>query len=203
MCKPMIITEAVEHELKIRRSRFIARLMPATSPEDAKAAITGVAAQHPMANHNCWAYVIGDRGEVFHSSDAGEPSGTAGKPMLNVLQRHALTNVAAVVTRYFGGVKLGVRGLIEAYGQSVEEALALARLEPLVRLRGWVVTLPYDQVETLRHRLTGMGAEFGAAAYTDRVCQHVRCEETLAPDIEVYLTELAARGILIWEREQT
>ncbi|MCD4828895.1 MAG: IMPACT family protein [Candidatus Cloacimonetes bacterium] len=190
-----VLREPVEREIKIRRSRFIASLLPADSLASVKAAIAQVAAAHPTANHNCWAYVVGDRGDTVHSSDAGEPSGTAGKPMLNALQRHSLTNVAAVVTRYFGGVKLGVRGLIEAYGQSVDEAVALAKLERLVKRRGWTLTTTYDQSETLQHRLKGMGAEFGAVRYTDRVSMDIVCEESLAPGIEAYLAELVARGL--------
>jgi len=81
------------------------------SLEKAKQFISRISKENKTANHNCWAYILGEKGELFHCSDAGEPSGTAGKPMLNALQSHCMTNIAAVVTRHFGGVKLGVRGL--------------------------------------------------------------------------------------------
>lgn len=110
-------------ELKIKRSIFIGRLCFADSAEAAKAFITRISRENKTVSHNCWAYVVREKADVYHSSDAGEPSGTAGKPMLNALFAHDMTQVAVVVTRYYGGVKLGVRGLIQAYFDTVTAAI--------------------------------------------------------------------------------
>ncbi|MGI8483765.1 MAG: YigZ family protein, partial [Thermomicrobiales bacterium] len=112
------------HELEIKKSRFICTIARVATDEDARAFINGLKKQYWDANHNCSAYVIGDRGQAQQSSDDGEPTGTAGVPMLSVLQKQGLTDTVAVVTRYFGGTLLGAGGLIRAYGQSVSLALA-------------------------------------------------------------------------------
>lgn len=118
----------VERKIKIERSEFIATLDYASDDENARAFISEMNKKYKDATHNCPAYRILDvNGIVEFSSDAGEPFGTAGVPMLNVLRREELLNVVVVVTRYFGGVKLGIRGLIEAYSRSVEEVVRYAK----------------------------------------------------------------------------
>ena len=112
-----------EHEIEIRRSRFICALSRVASEEEARGVIERVRKAHWNANHNCSAWRIGDGGRFQRSSDDGEPSGTAGIPMLEVLRRRDLTDVVAVVTRYFGGVMLGAGGLIRAYGGAVSSAI--------------------------------------------------------------------------------
>lgn len=125
---PATIASPVEHELVIKKSRFIARVEPVASVEDADAVIARIRKQWWDARHNCTAMVTGLLGDQARSSDDGEPSGTAGVPMLEVLRRRELTDVVAVVTRYFGGVKLGAGGLVRAYSSAVSEALDLASL---------------------------------------------------------------------------
>ena len=171
-------------EIKIKRSTFICTLAPAASMEEAKTVISRVSAAHKTATHNCWAYVVGEKGEMFHASDNGEPSGTAGQPMLHVLQRHRMTWVAAVVTRYFGGVKLGIRGLIEAYGQAVEEAVDLAPLKKLVNTVTYQVTVPYAFNDTLLYQLNQYQGEIVHTDYTDSVMHQVAVEVHRAPELE-------------------
>lgn len=125
---PATIAAAVEHEIVIKKSRFIAHAEPVGSVEEADAVITAMRKRFWDARHHCSAMVTGLLGDQARSSDDGEPSGTAGVPMLEVLRRRALTDVVAVVTRYFGGVKLGAGGLVRAYSTAVSEALDLARL---------------------------------------------------------------------------
>lgn len=125
---PATIAAPVEHELVIKKSRFIARVEPVASVEDADAVIARIRKQWWDARHNCTAMITGLLGDQARSSDDGEPSGTAGVPMLEVLRRRELTDVVAVVTRYFGGVKLGAGGLVRAYSSAVSEALDLASL---------------------------------------------------------------------------
>ncbi|MBE2998832.1 YigZ family protein [Nocardiopsis sp. HNM0947] len=112
-----------EHETEIKKSRFICALERVDSEDAARAFIADRRKEHWSANHNCTAYVLGDDGSVQRSSDDGEPGGTAGVPMLEVLRHRSLTDTVAVVTRYFGGVKLGAGGLIRAYGNSVSAAV--------------------------------------------------------------------------------
>lgn len=110
-------------ESEIKKSRFITSLKRVYSEEEAKTFIAGLKKEHWKANHNCSAYVIGDNSQIQRSSDDGEPSGTAGVPMLEVLKKNDLINVCVVVTRYFGGTKLGAGGLIRAYSHAVSHGL--------------------------------------------------------------------------------
>lgn len=110
-------------ETEIKKSRFLCHLKRVTSEEEAKAFIRGIKKEHWKANHNCSAYLIGEHSEIQRSSDDGEPSGTAGVPMLEVLKKNDLINVCVVVTRYFGGIKLGAGGLIRAYSHAVSHGL--------------------------------------------------------------------------------
>ncbi|MGI5489189.1 YigZ family protein [Microtetraspora malaysiensis] len=117
----LTITDPVEHETEVRRSRFICALAPVGTEEEAKAFIAERRRLYGDATHNCTAYVLGDR--VQKADDDGEPGGTAGTPMLEVLNRRGFADVVAVVTRYFGGVLLGAGGLVRAYGGAVGETL--------------------------------------------------------------------------------
>ncbi|WP_194762237.1 IMPACT family protein [Microbacterium sp. UFMG61] len=125
---PATIAVPVQNEIIIKKSRFIATVEPVASVEDADAVIARVRRQWWDARHNCTAMVTGLLGDQARSSDDGEPSGTAGVPMLEVLRRRELTDLVAVVTRYFGGVKLGAGGLVRAYSTAVSQALDLAAL---------------------------------------------------------------------------
>lgn len=110
-------------EIEIKKSRFICSVKRVTSEEEAKAFIAAIKKEHWKANHNCSAFVIGEKNDIQRSSDDGEPSGTAGVPMLEVLKKKELINVVAVVTRYFGGIKLGTGGLIRAYSHALSHTL--------------------------------------------------------------------------------
>lgn len=123
------IAHEYQYEYTIEKSRFIATLVPCQTEEDAQVAIKRLAKHYWDARHNCSAYAIGPCQEQQRSSDDGEPSGTAGKPMLEVLKKTEITNVAVVVTRYFGGIKLGTGGLIRAYSHTVAEAIRQAPKE--------------------------------------------------------------------------
>jgi len=125
---PDSIAAIVEHEIVIKKSRFIAHAIPVRSVADADAAIAVIRTRYWDARHNCTAMITGVRGGSGTLSDDGEPSGTAGMPMLEVLRRRELTDLVVVVTRYFGGVKLGAGGLVRAYSSAVSEALDLAAI---------------------------------------------------------------------------
>lgn len=120
------VARASEEEFVINRSRFIGRCFPIQTEEDALAHLAAIRKQHYDATHNCYAYRIGTRGETARFSDDGEPSGTAGMPMMEVLAANGVTNVLCIVTRYFGGILLGAGGLVRAYSRGAAEAVRAA-----------------------------------------------------------------------------
>lgn len=124
---PSTIAAPVDHELVVKRSRFLTHLHPVSSVAEADDVIAGLRKRFWDAGHHCVAMVVGTHADQQRSSDDGEPSGTAGVPMLEVLRHRQVTDVVAVVTRYFGGVLLGAGGLVRAYSSAVSEALDLAR----------------------------------------------------------------------------
>lgn len=117
------VKNAGEHEIVIEKSKFVAQITRATTEEEAQAFIQEIKKKHWDATHNCSAYLIGEHNQIQKANDDGEPSGTAGVPMLEVLKKRDLKDTVVVVTRYFGGIKLGAGGLIRAYGKAVSEGL--------------------------------------------------------------------------------
>ncbi|MFF8959902.1 YigZ family protein [Streptomyces sp. NPDC014894] len=168
------------YETEINRSRFICALAPAATEEEAQAFVARIRGQHPTATHNCFAYVIGADASVQRASDDGEPGGTAGAPMLQMLTRREIRYAAAVVTRYYGGVKLGAGGLIRAYGGVVGEALDA--LGTLVRRRFRLVTVTVDHQRA--GRLENDLRATGRAVREVRYAEAVTIEIAL-PDAEV------------------
>lgn len=153
----------------IERSRFITTLERAASADEARTVIDRVRAEYPDASHNCWAYIAGPPGYSAAAgfSDAGEPHGTAGRPMLDVLLHSGIGEVVAVATRYFGGTKLGKGGLVRAYGGCVQRALASLPTLELVQRREILITVAYTDVELVRRLLqrhdgVTLGEEYGA-----------------------------------------
>ncbi|WP_245743145.1 IMPACT family protein [Desulfobacula phenolica] len=188
---------SIEHQrtstIKIRRSVFICSLEFVDSIENAKEFISRISKENKTATHNCWAYVLGDKGEIFHCSDAGEPSGTAGKPILNTLKSHCMTNIAAVVTRHFGGVKLGVRGLIEAYSASVKETIDLKKLKKLVHTVSIDIEVSYEFNDTLLNQIKKYLDRITNTAYTDKIVHRVEVELKNYARMESLLLEYQAR----------
>jgi len=159
---PATIAAPVEQEIVIRKSRFLTRVEPVGSVEDAEAVIAGIRKRAWDANHNCTAMVTGLLGDQARSSDDGEPSGTAGVPMLEVLRRRELTDVVAVVTRYFGGVKLGAGGLVRAYSSAVSETLDLASLVRRAALTQVHVDVPHADAGRYDNLLRDWAGHHGA-----------------------------------------
>ncbi|SLM28127.1 conserved hypothetical protein [Desulfamplus magnetovallimortis] len=183
-------------EIKIRRSTFICSMKYVENVDEAKAFISSVSSEHKNANHNCWAYIVGDKAEMFHSSDQGEPAGTAGKPMLNALQSYSMTSIAAVVTRYFGGVKLGVRGLIEAYGEAVKNAIGMEKLRKLVKTKEYTINLPYAFHDSFIHQLKNFPGEVTDTRYFDIVSLDFAAEDHAASELEKMLDSCQSAGKL-------
>ena len=158
-----------QHEIVIKGSRFICHLARTDSEEAAMAFIQQIKKEHWKATHNCSAFLIGDHNEYQRALDDGEPSGTAGVPMLEVLKKQELHNVTAVVTRYFGGTKLGAGGLVRAYSSAVAEALkeigvVVASLEQFV-----AVTVSYSLAGKLEYYLETNEITVTDKQYTDMV----------------------------------
>jgi uncharacterized YigZ family protein len=149
--------ETATAELKVKRSLFIGTLAPCGSAEAARGVLARVEGLYKDANHNCWAYRLDPDSGTVHSSDGGEPSGTAGKPILAAIRQSGLFNVMIVVTRYFGGIKLGVRGLIDAYGQTASDAVSRATRVLNVRKRRVTISLPYAAMGDVAHLLSAVG----------------------------------------------
>lgn len=163
---PQTIASAVHHELVIKKSRFIACVQPMPDRAGAQKIVAELRAQHPGAAHVCWALLAGGQSAAV---DDGEPSGTAGRPMLDVLRHQDLEGVLATVVRYFGGVKLGAGGLVRAYTDSVAQALLTAPKVPIIKLRQLRCTAPYALEGMLRRELDAAGASLDAVEHGDDV----------------------------------
>ena len=141
------IKEDGQVQEEIKKSRFICHAKRVYSEEEARDFITAIKKEHYKATHNCSAFIVGERSEIKRTSDDGEPSGTAGVPMLGVLENHNLTNVCVVVTRYFGGIKLGAGGLIRAYAGSVALAVKEIGIIEIKEQEGIQIHMTYAQYQ--------------------------------------------------------
>ncbi|MEV6011145.1 YigZ family protein [Streptomyces sp. NPDC051976] len=153
----LTVARAGVHESEIKRSRFLCALAPADSEEAAQAFVARVRKEHPGASHNCYAYVIGPDGRLHRASDDGEPGGTAGTPMLQVLLGREVRDTVAVVTRYYGGVQLGAGGLVRAYGGAVSAALDAIGTVERRRLVLVTVTVDHQRAGRLENDLRAAG----------------------------------------------
>jgi len=167
-------------ELEVKRSRFVCDVAPASSEEAARAFVEQVRSSTRDARHHCTAFVLGPDGATQRSNDDGEPSGTAGAPMLDVLRGSGLTDVVAVVTRWFGGTLLGTGGLIRAYGDAVSRALHEATVLARELREGVVVDVDHASGPRVEHALRGLAhVEVGSVDYLP---QGMRLAVTAAPD---------------------
>lgn len=163
-------------EQVIERSRFICTVERVRSSEEAQAFIRALNAEFPDATHNCWAYVVGAPGSTdrIGMSDDGEPHGTAGRPMLTVLQHCGVGDIAAVVTRYYGGTKLGTGGLVKAYGGAVQEALATLVTAERVDAVIAVFDVGYGHIGAVQQLLPSVAAEVLAQEFAEQVTFSVK-----------------------------
>jgi uncharacterized YigZ family protein len=184
--------EGARAELKVKRSLFIGCLFPCGTAQGVRLALAQVEGEHRDATHNCWAYRLGPRPEVTHSSDDGEPAGTAGKPILGAVRQSGMVNLMVVVTRYFGGVKLGVRGLMEAYGQAASEVIQRTPRARRLLARPVVVRLPYASIGEVTRLLEGRGDAL-VWGYGGEAEVAARVRESAAPQVTAALDQLLAR----------
>jgi len=172
LTKPYLIaTNDVEEELIVNRSRFICYLQPCDSIAEAKIMLKSLQELHPQASHHCHAFLTkaADNSQGYGFSDDGEPSGTAGKPMLMALQGGDIGHVCAVVVRYFGGTKLGTGGLQRAYGGSVRQALTLLQSKIKIAMVHKTLACQYSQVDDILHLLRQIEGEVVSQDYQQNV----------------------------------
>lgn len=163
------VARAGVHEAEINRSRFLCALAPAATEQEAQDFVARVRKEHPTASHHCYAYVVGADAGIQKASDDGEPGGTAGVPMLQMLMRREMRYVVAVVTRYYGGVKLGAGGLIRAYGGVVGEALDELGTLTRQRFRLATVTVDHQRAGKLENDLRATGRAVREVRYAEAV----------------------------------
>ena len=171
---PFTLAAPSHSELVIKKSRFLGCVEPVAGREQAVARVSELRAEHPDARHVCWALMAGGHSAA---NDDGEPSGTAGAPMLDALVSAGLSDVVAVVTRYFGGVLLGAGGLTRAYRGSVAEAVLQARRVRRGLRRDVVVVCSYEVAGSIDAEARRRGYAVGEAEYSDRVAQHFAVAE--------------------------
>ncbi|UJS28397.1 YigZ family protein [Macrococcoides canis] len=183
------IKQNIEQETIINKSRFITYLFKIESEAEAKAKIDEIKALHKDANHNCSAYTIGDSHQIQKANDDGEPSGTAGVPMLESLKKNDVHNVVAIVTRYFGGIKLGSGGLIRAYQGGVSEAIQ--QTGKVMYKNGMIiqVTLPYELSGKFEHAIDDKFI-ITNQTYTDKVIYDVQLVSEDKDEFFSFVTEL-------------
>ena len=188
------IASRVETEIEISRSRFLTRLERVDSEDAARQVIADVRAEHPRARHHCSAFVLGPDGRVQRSNDDGEPSGTAGAPMLDALVSAGLSDVVAVVTRYFGGILLGAGGLTRAYRASVAGAVDEARRVRRGLRREVTVSSSYEVAAQIEAEARRRGYAVGQAQYSDIVVQRFAVAEAEVLGLSALAAELSAGG---------
>ncbi|MGW7005497.1 YigZ family protein [Streptomyces sp. NPDC054933] len=191
------------HETEINKSRFICSLAPAATEQEPQDFIRRVRAEHPSATHNCFAYVIGADAGLQKASDDGEPGGTAGLPMLQMLMRRDVRYAVAVVTRYFGGVKLGAGGLIRAYGGAVGEALDALGTVTRRRYRLATVTVDHQRAGKLENDLRATGRAVREVRYAAAVTIEVGLPEADLDAFRGWLADASAGTALLELGEET
>ena len=183
------IKEDGQVQEEIKKSRFICHAKRVYSEEEARDFITAIKKEHYKATHNCSAFIIGERSEIKRTSDDGEPSGTAGVPMLGVLENHNLTNVCVVVTRYFGGIKLGAGGLIRAYAGSVALAVKEIGIIEIKEQAGIAIQMSYAQYQEYSNFLREHNLMELETTFTDQIDTIIYVDKEEKENIKSALVE--------------
>lgn len=176
-----IIKNNIDDEQIIKNSRFITRLVKITKKDEVEDILNNVKKEYPKATHYCYAYIVND---YKKASDDGEPGGTAGMPILNVLEKEDMTSVIAIVVRYFGGIKLGAGGLVRAYSSSVRDTLKKAEKILLIEGVQIKITIPYDRQNELNYILKD--SEIVDKTFTDKVTYIINCSKEMSEKLHQY-----------------
>lgn len=200
-----IPAETCRCETEVNRSRFIATIEMTDSPEAALEFIARIKHEFPDANHNCWAYLVGPPGssDRIGLSDDGEPHGVAGKPMLTTLQHSDIGDISVVVTRYFGGIKLGKGGMVKAYTLAVQTALEALEKAEKIDWKFWSVSFAYPLLSRIELLLPECEASSLETRFTEQISIDLKVPEERAEELRTRLVDLSAGQIQIEEQEGT
>ncbi len=191
---PQTLAEPAHSELIIKKSRFMGCVEPVMDRSAAQRRVAALWAEHPLASHVCWALLAGGQSAAV---DDGEPSGTAGRPMLEVLRHQDLEGVLATVVRYYGGINLGAGGLVRAYTNSVAQALLQAKKVSIVRWMDVRCVAAYALEGLIRREMEQAGAHLLGVSHGDQVEFRYRLTETAAQELITRLNESTA-GRILW-----
>ncbi|MBC1948728.1 YigZ family protein [Listeria welshimeri] len=191
-----------KHEIIIEKSRFICHIMRVTTESEAQTFIQTIKKEHRDATHNCSAYIIGENDQFQKAHDDGEPSGTAGVPMLEVLKKKKLKNIAVVVTRYFGGTKLGAGGLVRAYGSAVSETIQTIGIVECTLATIIKCSFAYSLVGKIENALEQKNYQINDKEFTDKVVFHVFVDNDDIPHFRKLITEMANGQLELTESTQ-
>jgi len=199
-----IAVNKVEHETVVNRSRFICYLSPCLSIEEAKAQVKRLQQAHPQASHYCYAFLTKAANDSlgYGYSDDGEPSGTAGKPMLAVLQGGGAGQVCAVTVRYFGGTKLGTGGLQRAYADSVRQALVFLRAKAKIAMAAKTLACQYSQVNDVLHMISQVEGQIVEQEYLQQVQFSLLIPEAKLTMVAQKLQKLSAGKLVLTNLKQ-
>jgi len=199
-----IAVNKVEHETVVNRSRFICYLSPCISIEEAKAQVKFLQLEHPQASHHCYAFLTKAANDSlgYGYSDDGEPSGTAGKPMLAVLQGGGTGELCAVVVRYFGGTKLGTGGLQRAYADSVRQALIFLQAKTKIAMAAKTLACQYSQVDDVLHIISQAEGQVVEQEYLQQVLFSLLIPEAKLALVAQKLQTLSAGKLVLTNLKQ-
>jgi uncharacterized YigZ family protein len=186
------ISREAESAIEIKLSRFIGRSLKAATPDEALAAVKRVRETWRDATHHCWAFRVGMSGENARYDNSGEPQGTAGPPILDVLKHNDLTNTLVVVTRYYGGTKLGAGGLVRAYGEAAKKAIEASGVTELQLVREISAPVPYALLAPLEAYLAREGLEVVNREFGESVILLLRVPVEREPDFRAFYTSLVS-----------
>ena len=202
-----ILYKEGEAEISEKKSRFIAHIAPAQTEEEAQAFIEKIKKQYWDARHNCWAYSIGEKQPALRCSDDGEPSGTAGKPMLEVLTGQELHNVVAVVTRYFGGILLGTGGLVRAYSEATKRAIENSDVVKIVSGERYIIEVSYENVNNVLYWCNKLNIKICENVYETSIKLTIEStkedKEKLINNVEIENIKVVNSNIFIEKRQKT
>ena len=188
-----MLREPAMLEREVKKSIFLAQAAPVSTPAEAMEFIASVS--DPDATHNCWAYLIG---QTYRSDDAGEPGGTAGRPILQVIEGQGFDRTVVVVTRWFGGTKLGAGGLVRAYGGTAAECLRLAPRQPIVEMVDLTFGCGFSDHALLRARLEGMDCQIVAEDFgADGVGLHISAPAAREAEVRARITDITRGQAMI------
>jgi len=195
----LVPAESIDSEERIKNSQFVTRIRNVSTADQAKAFIKNMNRQFPDATHHCWSYIVGNPSSttLVGCSDDGEPSGTAGKPMLHVLQHSNIGDIIAVCTRYYGGTKLGTGGLARAYGGGVKLALEKLIIKVKIQFSSMKLLIEYSQLKDFEHLLAGYQSQNLKIDYQIKLSIALEIEIERLAEFKTKLTNLC-RGEIEW-----